>query len=209
VAEHLSEDLAPAGWRRAVRRLTARSAPVRAVAAWYHDLTGDLALLWLSGVGYVPSHALRRRAYAHAGVRLDRTSSLHWRARFFAPAGLVVGPYTTLGNDGFYDAREGITIGSSVNVAAEVRIFTREHDVQSPDFAEVGAPVRIDDHAYLGTRVTVLPGVHIGEGAVVASGAVVTKDVAPFTIVGGVPAAPIGERTRDLRYRLGYAKRFQ
>jgi maltose O-acetyltransferase len=174
-----------------------------------HELLGDLSLLWLTFVGNIPSHRLRDWAYRMAGAQIDPTSSLHWRARFFAPRGLTVGHYCTLGNDGFYDARDGITIGSCVNIAAEVRIFTREHDVQSPDFAEIGAPVRIDDHAYLGTRVTVLPGVHIGEGAVVASGAVVTSDVAPFTIVGGVPARVIGERTRDLRYRLGYAKRFQ
>ena len=196
-------------WRRAVQRLTARSPEVRQLSAWFHDVLGDAELLWLTLVGSVPSHALRRWAYRRAGAQIDPTSSLHWHARFFAPAGLVVGPYCTLGNDGFFDARDGITIGSRVNIAADVRIFTREHDVQSPHFDEIGAPVQIDDYAYLGTRVTVLPGVHIGEGAVVASGAVVTADVAAYTIVGGVPARPIGSRTRDLDYRLGYAKRFQ
>lgn len=182
---------------------------MRRLSQWLHDLLGDLSLLWLTLVGNVPSHRVRGWAYRKAGAAIDPTSSLHWRARFFAPRGLRVGPHSTLGNDGFYDAREGITIGSCVNIAAEVRIFTREHDIQSPDFTEIGAAVRIDDHAYLGTRVTVLPGVHIGEGAVVASGAVVTADVAPYTIVGGVPARPIGERNRSLSYRLGYAKRFQ
>jgi maltose O-acetyltransferase len=157
----------------------------------------------------VPSHLVRRAVYHRAGIRLDPTSALHWRARFFAPEGLVVGRHSTLGNDGFYDAREGITIGDCVNIAGEVAIFTREHDVQSPTFDEVGGPVTIGNHAYIGTRVTILPGVDIGEGAVVATGAVVTKSVPPYTIVGGVPARPIGERRRDLDYRLGYAKRFQ
>lgn len=53
-----------------------------------------------------------------------------------------------------------------------------------------------------------MPGVTIGEGAVVAAGAVVTKDVPAFAIAGGVPAKVVGERNRDLRYKLGYAKRF-
>jgi len=190
-------------------RLTATSPGARRLSAGYHDLAGDARLLGLTMVGRVPSHAVRRACYRRAGVRLDPTSSLHWGARFFAPEGLSVGPYTTLGNDGFYDGREGITIGASVNIAGEVAIFTREHDVQSPDFAEVGGPVVIGDHVYIGTRVVILPGVEVGEGAVVASGAVVTRSVEPFTIVGGVPAVPIGERRRDLDYRLGYAKRFQ
>jgi maltose O-acetyltransferase len=50
----------------------------------------------------------------------------------------------------------------------------------------------------------ILPGVTIGEGAVVAAGAIVTKDVAPYTIVGGNPARVIGNRERGLKYQLNY-----
>lgn len=65
------------------------------------------------------------------------------------------------------------------------------------------------DYDYIGSRVTILPGVNIGEGAVVATGAVVTKSVAPYSIVGGVPAMVIGKHRQDLAYRLGCAKQFQ
>ena len=58
----------------------------------------------------------------------------------------------------------------------------------------------IEDYVWVATRATVLPGVTIGEGAVVAAGAVVTKDVEPYTIVGGVPARSIGVRNRALSY---------
>ena len=205
----MSAGSAPRLWRRLARSATRRWPAARALSEELHTVGSDLGLLILTWVGSIPSHRLRRAVYLRAGIQLHPTSSLHWRARFFAPKGLKVGPFSTLGNDGFYDAREGISIGGHVNIAAEVRIFTREHDVQSRDFAETGGPVVIEDYAYLGTRVTVLPGVRIGKGAVVASGAVVTKEVPPYTIVGGVPAVRLGERRRDLEYRLGYAKRFQ
>ena len=201
----MTTDPSISGWRRLARRIT----PLRNLYGWWTDVLGDLRLYLLTLTGQVPSHRLRNLVYRRAGVQLAPTSSIHWRARFFAPAGLSVGDWTTIGNDAFFDGREGISIGSCVNIAAEVRIYTREHDVDDPDFSETGGPVVVEDYAYIGTRVTVLPGVHIGAGAVVASGAVVAKDVPAYTLVGGVPARPIRERSRDLRYRLGYAKRFQ
>lgn len=176
---------------------------------WLNGIWSDLRLYLLAMLGYVPCHRIRNFFYRSAGVRLPRTSSIHWRARFFNPQNLSIGEHTTIGNDGFFDARDGITIGASVNIAAEVRIYTREHDIDDPYFGETGGPVVIEDYAYVGTRVTILPGVRIGRGAVVATGAVVTRDVPPYLLVGGVPARVIRERSHDLRYKLGYAKRFQ
>ena len=71
-----------------------------------------------------------------------------------------------------------------------------EHDPQSPDFAIRGGPVVIEDYAWIGGRAVILPGLRIGEGAVVATGAVVTKDVPPYTIVGGVPDTRSGSAQR-------------
>jgi acetyltransferase-like isoleucine patch superfamily enzyme len=78
-----------------------------------------------------------------------------------------------------------------------------EHDPQSSNFGSVSEPVVIEDYAWLSCRSVVLPGVTVGKGAVVAAGAVVTKPVEPYTIVGGVPAKPIGKRTANLEYTLG------
>lgn len=63
--------------------------------------------------------------------------------------------------------------------------------------------VQIGDYAWISRRAVILPGVTIGEGAVVAAGAVVTKNVAPYTVVGGVPAKFVAERPRGLTYTLG------
>lgn len=57
-----------------------------------------------------------------------------------------------------------------------------------------------DDRAWIGPNTIILHSVHIGEGAVVAAGAVVTKDVEPYTIVAGIPAKKVGDRNRDLKY---------
>lgn len=100
------------------------------------------------------------------------------------------------------DARAGLEIGKSVTIAYDVIIWTLHHEMNSIDFHTKGAKVTIDDYAWICSRSVILPGVHIGYGAVVASGAVVTKDVDPYSIVGGVPAKKIGKRDHlDFSYR--------
>jgi maltose O-acetyltransferase len=194
--------------RRIINAITSNPGGKTVIGAIF-SFCKDFQLLMLTIIGYVPSHRFRNLVYSLNGFNVSKSSAVHWRARFFAPSGLTLGEYSTIGNDAFLDGRAGLCIGSCVNIAGEVRIYTYEHDINDPDFRGKGAPVIIEDYAYLGTRVTVLPGVRIGEGAVVASGAVVTKDVNPYSLVGGVPARFISDRTRNLRYKCGTRVRFQ
>ena len=60
--------------------------------------------------------------------------------------------------------------------------------------------VEIDNRAWIGSNVIILPGVHIGEGAVCCAGCVVTKDVEPFSVVAGIPAHKVSERPHNLQY---------
>jgi maltose O-acetyltransferase len=180
----------------------------RRANAWRRDVWADLRLRLLAEVGRVPSHRVRNLWYRRSGMTLPETSSIHWRAEFYAPERIVVGEHVIIGDSAFLDGRSGLSIGDNVNLGSHVSIYTREHDVNSPTFAETGAPVVIGDRAWVSSHSIVLPGVTIGEGAVVAAGAVVTKDVEPYTIVGGNPAKLIGRRSSDLTYQLGYAKRF-
>lgn len=184
--------------------------------------------------GLIPSHTVRLFLYRHVfRVKIGKDSSIHWLARFNLPSGVEIGHNTVVGNDAFLDGRfrrtwqEGrskfvtylldfihpprrpLKIGNNVSIAGEVRIYTMQHDVDDPNFQEIEGAVAIDDYVVIGTRVTILPGVHIGKGAVIATGAVVTKDVAPFTVVGGVPAQFIRNRSSDLRYTLKFARLFQ
>ncbi|WP_427383660.1 acyltransferase [Janibacter sp. G56] len=186
-----------------------RSSSCRTTAnAWRRDVWSDLRLRLLSEAGGIPSHAVRRAIYRKAGLTIPDSSSIHWRAEFYAPEHIRIGTGVTIGDTAFLDGRSGLRIGNNVNLGSHVTIYTREHDVDSPSFAETGAPVTLEDHCWVASHAIVLPGVTIGRGAVVAAGAVVTKDVEPFMIVGGNPAVPIRRRNQDLRYTLGYAKRF-
>ncbi|QEE62508.1 acyltransferase [Salinibacterium sp. dk2585] len=152
--------------------------------------------------GKLPSHRLRVAAIRAWGGSVHPDATIYHGFEIRGAAHLTVGARSSIGNGAILDARAGITIGNDVNLSTGVHIWTGQHDPQSEDFAYESAPVVIHDRAWLSTRVTVLPGVTIGEGAIVAAGAVVAHDVEAFTMVGGVPAKPIGSRRRGLRYRL-------
>jgi len=99
------------------------------------------------------------------------------------------------------EGRAAITLGSNVALGDQVMIVTSTHEHSDPRAragAATGHPVTIGDGAWLGSRVTVLPGVHVGEGCVVAAGAVVTRDCAPHGLYAGVPARRVRELPTDV-----------
>lgn len=170
----------------------------------------DLELLLVTWAGLVPCHYFRLFFYTLAGMKIGKGSRIHIGARFFYPAKIQIGEGSILGDNIFLDGRDKLTIGNHVDIASGVMIYNSEHDVNSEDFKAIIAPVEIGDFCFIGPRAIILPGVKIGRGAVVAAGAVVTKDVGEFQIVGGIPAQIIGERKiSDLHYKLGRARLFQ
>ena len=173
------------------------------------SLFGDFMLFVLTCVGYFPLHIFRKGVYRLTGLRFGRDTSFHWRLRFFHPKGIMIGRNTIIGCDSFLDGRNGLIIGDNVNISSGVMIWTEQHDYNDPMFTNVGSQVKIEDFTWVSCRAILLPGVTIGEGAVVAAGAVVAKDVEPYSVVGGVPAKKIGVRPKNLRYKLNYHKAFQ
>ncbi len=121
-----------------------------------------------------------------------------------------IGNNTVINSYCLLDGRIGsIVIGDNVDIARETNIFTLEHDPNSDSHDSRSGNVVIEDYAWVASRVTILPGVRIGRGAVVACGAVVTKDVEPLAIVAGIPARKIGVRKSNLKYKHKYFPFFQ
>lgn len=157
-------------------------------------------------VNRIPLVDLRMRAYRFLGLQLEdvATTLIMLHAELTAPSNIHIGSRSSIGRHTLLDGRGGIRIGCDVNISSYSLLITGTHDPGSPDFDAAFEPISIGDRAWLGTRAMVLGGVTIGTGAVVAAQSVVTKDVAPYTIVGGAPARYIRDRPGGLDYELSW-----
>ncbi|MDD5093468.1 MAG: acyltransferase [Dehalococcoidia bacterium] len=162
------------------------------------------AIEWfiLTFAGYIPCQTIRKGIYRMMGMKIGKGTVIFGKAEVRMPGNIVIGNNVAIGHGAILDGRGGIEIGNNVNFSTGVWLWTAQHDVNDPYFSMSTGRIVIEDYAWLSCRTTVLPDTSIARGAVVAAGAVVTKDVPPFKIVAGVPAQVIGERNRDLRYRL-------
>lgn len=137
--------------------------------------------------------------FKHVGKRVRFARNLDIRS----PYRIKIGNFVHINKKVLLDGRGGLlTIGDNVDIAQEVNIWTLQHDYNDPAYKSIGKPVIIEDFVWIASRATVLPGVTIGRGAVVASCAVVTKDVPPLSVVAGVPAKIISKRNDCLKYQL-------
>lgn len=194
-----------------VKRVSSRlPTPLQTLLKQVWNRYEGLVLLALTIIGIVPSHHFRRFMYRHVfGIGVGKGSIIHWQTRFYGPKGVKIGQYCNIGNNAFLDGRRGLIIGDRVATGSEIMIYTLQHDIDSPAFDVSGGTVVVEDYAYIGPRAIILPNVRIGYGAVVAAGAVVTQNVLPYAVVGGVPARFIRERPHDLDYRPDFATPFQ
>jgi acetyltransferase-like isoleucine patch superfamily enzyme len=137
----------------------------------------------------------RRRLRIGARSWIADSVSIVFPAHVEVGSRVSVGPHARL----WASANARLTIGNDVLIGPNVTIVTANHgfaarDVRVGDQPQTELDVRIGRDAWIGANAVILPGIAIGEGAVIAAGSVVNRDVAPYAIVGGVPARPIGER---------------
>jgi acetyltransferase-like isoleucine patch superfamily enzyme len=150
----------------------------------------NLSNVLCTGTSFLYGHWIRSSLFRYVfRVRMSRTSYINRRCKFTGPfRNLTIGDHSIIGSNAMLDFRDKISIGNNVNIGDYLKIYTMEHDIDDQEFGATRGPVNIEDWVYIGAGVTILPGVNVGEGAVVATGAVVTKDVPAWTMVGGVPA---------------------
>lgn len=156
-------------------------------------------------VSYIPSHHIRDWIYKNIYlVKMAPNSIIYFGAEIRGSYNLKIGKGAIIGDKAVLDARVGgIEIGENVQLGSFVKLWTDSHDMNDPYFRGTPGkrgPIKIGNRAWLGPNVTVIHSVTIGEGAVIAAGSVVTKDVEPYAVMGGIPARKFGERSHDLRY---------
>lgn len=168
-----------------------------------------MALVYNQLVGKLPLPFLRKGYLRLWLAQFGKGSSVQMGCSFLNGRKVHVGQHSVINFGCLLDGRKfAVRIGSNVSLGPEAALLTLGHDPQSSDFRDVGGEVVVGDFAWIGYRAVLLHGITIGEGAVVGAGAVVTKDVAPYTIVAGNPARVIGTRSKDLRYTLNYNPAF-
>ena len=163
-----------------------------------------LLVEWLNVTYQIVPNPLRNFYLRLFGIRLGEGTSIHRRCKFFHVGKLSVGNNTVINFGCYLDNRRGITIGNNVGIAHNTKIYTLGHDLNDPQFKTKGAEVTIKDNVFIFSNALIMPGVTIGEGAIVLAGSVVTKDVEPWAIVGGNPAKKIRERSREIDYKQIY-----
>ena len=146
------------------------------------------------GNAYRTPEELRELFSELIGKQVDEGFSL------FPPFAADYGQNITVGKNVFINSgccfqdQGGIEIGDNVLIGQQVVMATLNHDLNPKKRADMSpAPIKIGNDVWIGAHATILAGVTIGDGAVVAAGAVVTKDVPKNTVVGGVPAKVIKE----------------
>lgn len=161
-------------------------------------------------ISHIPSHSIRLFYYRNVmKFEIGKGSSIYMNCKFDSAKGFEMGVNSVINGGCRIDTRGNVKIGSNVSISEDVIILTADHD-ELFDFIQTrNKNVTIEDYVWIGTRVTILPGVNIAYGAVVAASGTVTKDVASCNLVGGIPAKFIKMRTKNFDYCGKYRRLFQ
>lgn len=153
-------------------------------------------------VSHIPFWIIRKLFYRLCGAKIGEGTQFDMNTTFLDPNRLHVGNHCHINRNCLIDARGDLEIKDNVSISHRVTIMTGSHDYRSKNFRYVKSKIYIEDFVWIGVNATIIGNVRIGKGAVVCAGAVVTKDVAPYTVVAGIPAKKIGDRPQVLEYTI-------
>lgn len=153
---------------------------------------------------FYPRHRLQKFRNAGVGITLPSNGVIDHAEN------IELGNYIYIGSEPYIFARGGLTIGDNVVIGPRVTIHTTNHNYQPAKYLPYDditycKPVSIEKNVWIGSNVLICPGVRIAEGCVVAMGSVVTKNLPPFSIIGGNPAQVLKERDQEEYQRLDKA----
>ena len=154
-------------------------------------------------INKIPSHTLRLAWLRLGGAKIGKGSSIWRNTEVIGMNSLTIGEDSVVAWHCQLDARAGLVIGDHVAIASHVLIIAGTHDLAAPEFWAIAAPIYIDDYVWVASRALIAHGAHLGRGCVVTANTLVAKAVAPYKIVGGSGAKPMGERPHDLDYKVG------
>jgi acetyltransferase-like isoleucine patch superfamily enzyme len=168
-------------------------------------------------ISHFPSHTIRLWFYRKVmKFSIGTGTTIYMNCKFDCAKGLTVGNYSCINANCRLDSRGLLEIGNNVSISEDVIFLTADHNEDLLGILGREKKVYIADSVWIGTRAMILPGVTIGKGAVVAAGAVATKDVEPLTVVGGIPAKFIKlrpsnakESIENFNYKSSYKRLFQ
>ena len=166
-------------------------------------------------IAYIPSHRIRLAWYRRVlgwqiGPRATLLLGQHIQLGGIRSTKVSIGKGTVINEGCFLYTTGGLIIGENVSISAGAWLVTGTHDMNDPQFPDDYRPIIIGNHAWIGVRAILLAGITIGEGAVVMAGAVVTRDVPPYAVVGGVPARVVSQRKlQNASYELDFSPLFE
>lgn len=175
-------------------------------------ITDTIKYLTNHVINHIPSYTLRYTWYRNVlgwqiGPRAVIIQGLYVQMSGVRSSGkkVCIGKGSVINHSCLLHTTGGITIGDNVSISAGAWLVSGSHDMNDPNHVSIYKPIVIGNYAWIGMRSMVLGGITVGEGAVVMAGAVVTRDIEPYTVVAGVPAKVIGERKlRNPSYELDF-----
>jgi acetyltransferase-like isoleucine patch superfamily enzyme len=138
----------------------------------------------------------RRRAWVALGAQIDDTAVIGPRVAMRNPAQVKVGAGSKLGGRIWIDSWGEVTIGSNVLMTGDIDLLSTQHAIDDPLLKGQRRTITIGDYAWLPLKIIVLPGVSIGNYAVIGTGSVVSQDVPDYGVAVGNPAKVVRERAR-------------
>jgi acetyltransferase-like isoleucine patch superfamily enzyme len=153
----------------------------------------------VSNMPSVKTYAKRRALFYMATMDCGDCLYVHPGVIFYFPQNITLGRNVFFNRGAFITARESVIIGNDVLVGPNVIINSGNHNFSDrnkliQEQGHTSKKILIGNDVWIGANAVILPGVKIGDGAVVAAGAIVTKDVEEYTVVAGIPAKKMKDR---------------